>query len=659
MAAWAEYSCTDPCPRRVRSRRHRRAFGVLATTVALGFATAGPALASDGVVAPPDLPVDVMPPDADPHLPLPLTPPSAVVVPDSTTAPESSGSVVTPTPVDAPAIVATIESDAANTNVSVRVLSPGEDGAVTQESPEGTVISGPVSADITPVPDAAPVEATPAEAIADSTANTNVSVRVLSPGDNGLVTQTTGAVTSGAERGNSTQVDVATGVPAPGPSNTNVSVRVLSPGDTGSVTQTTERPDVGSGELDETADASTEPNRYHDNNSQYHFGDTAQDDYWNWDWTLFRDCDGNLSSTSTSTGSESSLDWTWNWTWNWSCGTSNDAVPVPSTAEIDQSGTSAPAETPSSSPSEPWTWSWEFAFCGGAGSISSTIPTASPLSWTWDWTWTWPCADGSPAVGGDITPTPSPAPSELLASGPSGAASTSSADASAAPTGADVTEVSVDVTVPSLTITGGRSPWESFLQRLQTWTMNPQLPFPTAVPLTRTDWPLIAVASPGLEQNLLGVIPPWAAPATVSSTVLPDPARSAPTFGAAGAHVSLGNSHVRGPLGAPSADAATAGGRRRPEHAAEPQLRPAPRASAPSAAPGPRHSKLPLDLSRTIHVGGTTAGSGGSAPGLLPFGFATVIGFFVLVAPRLWLRVPRARELGPLGGYPSPIEHPG
>jgi hypothetical protein len=96
-----------------------------------------------------------------------------------------------------------------------------------------------------------------------SPSNTNVSVRIGSPGDGGVVAQTNGSsATSVAGNANSTNQQAAQQGGAPGvavagqsatndqtanstatstqdhPSNTNISVRIMSPGDDGSVTQT-------------------------------------------------------------------------------------------------------------------------------------------------------------------------------------------------------------------------------------------------------------------------------------------------------------------------------------------------------------------------------------------------------------------------------------
>ena len=105
------------------------------------------------------------------------------------------------TPPAAPEVTTSTQSDGGNVNVSVRVNSPGEEAPVVQEGPDPAVVSPPAQPDITPVagivasePDGSGSTDSPAGSPAtptgDST-NTNVTVRVSSPGDNDPVTQTT------------------------------------------------------------------------------------------------------------------------------------------------------------------------------------------------------------------------------------------------------------------------------------------------------------------------------------------------------------------------------------------------------------------------------------------------------------------------------------
>ncbi len=185
---------------------------------------------------------------------------------------------------DATAAAKTVQVKPSNTNISVRVLSPGDDGDVTQSN---TASSNATAGNINLTKqdadqkqegdckcsggeqaigqfadndqDAKALAAT----VQEKPSNKNISVRVLSEGDDGDVTQSNTA-SSNATAGNinltkqdaDQKQDGGSGTQAIGqsadsdqdalaasltaqkePSNTNISVRVLSPGKGGSVTQ--------------------------------------------------------------------------------------------------------------------------------------------------------------------------------------------------------------------------------------------------------------------------------------------------------------------------------------------------------------------------------------------------------------------------------------
>jgi hypothetical protein len=188
---------------------------------------------------------------------------------------------------DAAALAATVQEKPSNENISVRVLSPGDDGDVSQSNEAssnaeaGNLNATEQTADQTQAAgdsckcggggeqvigqsakndqDAAALAATKQE----KPSNSNISVRVLSPGDDGDVTQTNEA-SSNAHAGNlnatkqeagqlqaggsglqaigqsakNDQDAFALGLTVQkGASNENTPVRVLSPGDSGSVSQ--------------------------------------------------------------------------------------------------------------------------------------------------------------------------------------------------------------------------------------------------------------------------------------------------------------------------------------------------------------------------------------------------------------------------------------
>jgi hypothetical protein len=180
---------------------------------------------------------------------------------------------------DAEATADSTQVEPENTNVGVRVLSPGDDGPVEQTNAStAAALAANVNhtdQDVTQAADdpaaqtAAQTALSKQGAVADATSkqiapkNTNVGVRVLSPGNNGAVTQRNDSTAKAiAANLNSTDQDVTQAAAGPGsyqtagqiagnvqgadasalsaqiaPSNTNADVRVLSPGHGGDVTQ--------------------------------------------------------------------------------------------------------------------------------------------------------------------------------------------------------------------------------------------------------------------------------------------------------------------------------------------------------------------------------------------------------------------------------------
>jgi hypothetical protein len=184
---------------------------------------------------------------------------------------------------DATALAKTVQEKPSNKNISVRVLSPGDDGDVSQtntassdatafnlnatkqdadQTQGGSCKCGAGEQAIGQSAKSDQDATALAKTIQEKPSNTNISVRVLSPGDDGDVNQANTA-TSDAKAGNinltkqdADQEQDGSGVQAIGqsadndqkalaasltaqknPSNKNISVRVLSPGDGGSVSQ--------------------------------------------------------------------------------------------------------------------------------------------------------------------------------------------------------------------------------------------------------------------------------------------------------------------------------------------------------------------------------------------------------------------------------------
>ena len=343
----AEPSLTCSCRGWVHRSCRSRLLRVVAVGVVIGLGTAGPALASDGRAPPiPPVPEPVVPVLEVPQPELPTVPvpdPLAAPGPDPVSNPLPEADVDTETTSEAPLadpaaeanapdtapdtppaappdVTTSTQSDGGNVNVSVRVDSPGEEAPVVQDGPDPAVVSPPAQPDITPVAGIVASEpdepgstdspdAFPATPTGDST-NTNVTVRVSSPGDNDPVTQTTASADpheSGGEDG-------------------------ATPGDT----------------VESTPDPLSDSSQYQDDNSQYQSPESSPEDApWNWTWTLTV-CDGNVLSVSDETGNKSSRDWTWNWIWNWTCdeAPASSAAPAASATDTEDRGSGVPQSGP-------------------------------------------------------------------------------------------------------------------------------------------------------------------------------------------------------------------------------------------------------------------------------------------------------------------------
>ncbi|HEY8726559.1 MAG TPA: hypothetical protein VIL91_07620, partial [Gaiellaceae bacterium] len=256
------------------------------------------------------------------------------------------------------------QSGVANTNVSVRVGSPGDSGTVSQTN-TATATATAEASDLT--------AATQAESTArqDGAANTNVSVRVFSPGDDGAVTQANAASAS------ATATDAAAQAEQTGVRNTNVSIRIQSPGSEGDATQGSSSATATDGpESAETA-AKTFDVENHDGNTEVQIGVNDPD---------------LADPTSNSAG----LVTVWQWTWQWEY---DEALGL--TSDLDQAGsgwnwgtggdvsvTSVPV-TPDLAPGS-FVWSWDWQRDGGQ---TWTWDLSAPLScsciWIWNWVWTW------------------------------------------------------------------------------------------------------------------------------------------------------------------------------------------------------------------------------------------------------------------------------
>ena len=541
-------------------------------------------------------------------------------------------------PQQMPEVVTATQAEEGSINVSVRVLSPGTDEPVVQEASRTDVVSPSADPDITAATNPATIAPSVPSQAAD--VNTNVEIRVLSPGDNGAVTQTSDSagVTPNDE----------TGAVPPSAAEPSSEVEPASSdrGDQASVT-------------------AADSQRYQEENSQYQSAREPRSGPWNWHWVFAMDCAGNATSLSTETGSQASLIWTWDWTWDWAC-TSTDAgltsssgssFDSPSAADAGNTNVSVRVLSPGdngpvtqsttavgeadgdlertgAAPSNgPWSWTWTFTFCGTTTSFSTQTESQTPLSWTWEWAWNWTCgaaADAPPAPGAATQP------------------------------GADATPVSAPSTpIPAMQAPVSPPPVPAPAADVP----PPPLPAPPVVP--SVDVAVVVVVDPDvLDPALPDLSLPPAVVAAADVQVVSAPAESpralapgaAPTPDAADTAPA-----VYRPARSSTPTATTPVGRQPRERSrGRPSSQPtAKRASTQVASSRPARGLLsPFGQLRSSQSTGSGT-SGGRVPGAPVVAVAALIAFFMLVAPSLGRRIRVARELSPRSTYRSSIDHPG
>ena len=288
------------------------------------------------------------------------------------------------------------QSDVQNTAVTVRVGSPGGNGAVHQSNTAGahaaTSVTPPAKGHATNA------ESAVAAAAQDGASNTNVSIRVFSPGSDGTVGQSNHAAaaaeTSGPDGASATATQA-------GARNTNVSIRVESDGTTGAVTQTSGSTATASGDGDATATTQggldTDLSVVVDGNDLVKPGDGGLQ-IWEWTWTWDRDesLDAPLDIQPSS----------WNWVWG----------SAPAGAQATQL-TPAPGSATYTAGS--WTWNWDWDRSGAPNWVwdwdfAGQLPCGSCV-WIWNWTWDWtgqPVQTGSTATDGESSNTPETPPDQ-------------------------------------------------------------------------------------------------------------------------------------------------------------------------------------------------------------------------------------------------------
>jgi hypothetical protein len=545
---------------------------------------AGPALADESPL--PEAPPMVELPAPEPALetiPIPALPPLELAEP--------------------PVVVATV--DESNVDVSVRVLSPEDEPAAAPES-ETSLVSGEGAPDITVPPEA---EVVPADVTEPAGArNVNVSVRILSPGDGGEVSQDPAGGGEGV-------VEAGTR-----PSERSAEPRPASP---------------------TRGDSTEDSTQYHGDNSSEKFAQADAIDAWIWAWNLTIDCAGNAASSSTDTGDPASLVWSWSWGWTWGC---TDAPPPDPAPEPLQAGSQpSPPSSSQSSPQpvetttqsgDPWAWTWTFTFCGERTTISTSAGAGTPLSWTWDWSWTWFCpvttpAETTPAPRSvDEQPRPVPDPAQFLPEPEPDVAPDlqlpSVWPASAPPE----LEVTTEIVLPPLDLTPLETPLETTIEIVIPAVVLPPVPA-TAPPLPVPELPFPSEAAAAGPTTTAA----RGAPAPPARTTAP---RSPHWFAQPGA------ADYELPQAAPRSH----------------QARPARPTRARGARPARPLPPLPFERPQPRQAAGGSS-AGGFAPSALLLGVAALTGFIVLAAPGLGRRIRLARELSPRGLDESPLDRPG
>ena len=588
---------------------------MLVTGLTMALAFAGPARGQDEPVLPePALPTASVPetPEVE-ATPIDPVPPSVPELP-TPSVPEPP---VMPDVSDAPATISVTEDDAGNVDVSVHVLTPVETTTTSEDTGDPALVSAQPTGSITPTQDtheAAQQDETTAPPPAGT--NVNVSVRVLSPGNDEPVGQVNSSGTEG---------DVAD--------------------------QQDKSPTGGSTPLDTTAEAekpAESAEQYHGMNSQSSATGNSESDAWSWTWYLGMDCDGNVLSESVESGLPSSLEWTWTWDWEWACSSPRGPPPVEVvTAEAPSAngpGATAPsAEGDHQSPAEaeqpdaePWQLIWTFTFCGQTVSAPLTIAHSTPLEWTWAWTWTWTCeteAAEAPPHDGPLPPPPSPLPAGSAAGNPGttnriqspGEAVIASEGSVGVAISLSLPEISVLVTpfFTSHTTPFGHVTVDASLVHL---TPDELATIVSALPLPPSRSPTVRPARPRMQVRVLvtpsGTATPSSAPAR-SHESPPGVRWSAPT----------GDTTGTAERPAKSAPERRGGGESRRNPAPPPLLPPA-SGTAPAGVSG-------------------GAGSGGAT------GTAALTGFLIVFAPGVGRRIRAARGLRPRARYGTAIDRPG
>jgi hypothetical protein len=286
------------------------------------------------------------------------------------------------------------QSDVANTSIVVRVGSSGDDEGVSQAN----IATGAAAATtLSDQPALASADAT-SLAAQDGAANTTVSVRVFSPGDDGPVTQlNTVAAKADASPGGTAnavaQQDAA--------QNTAVSIRVESPGSVATPVQeshsTSSDDSTGGVAVAIAGDGTNTVLNVAVGGTGLARPGSAGAEVWVWTWVWMRDETQELGDLTTLDPDS------WSWSWD---GAATDAA----TRHGNVTSRAADGDEQGREGSLEWTWGWTRAGIPGwtwDWSRQLTLSCSSCIwIWNWSWSWTGQPASGQQGAGATAEPTP-------------------------------------------------------------------------------------------------------------------------------------------------------------------------------------------------------------------------------------------------------------
>ena len=271
------------------------------------------------------------------------------------------------------------QSDVANTSIVVRVGSPGDDEGVSQAN----LATGTATATmLSDQPSSATGDAS-SLARQDGVANTTVSVRVFSPGDDGPVSQLNAATAAadaspGGTASAITQQDAA--------QNTVVSIRVESPGSVAAPMQenrSTTTSDAAAGSAGGVAialagDGTNTVLTVAVGGAALDRPGAAGAEVWEWTWVWTRDETQDLGDL-TALEPDS---WSWNWDGTGSGTTTPHGNVTSRPADDDEQGREGSLE---------WSWDWTRDSASGwtwDWNRQLKLSCASCI-WIWNWSWSW------------------------------------------------------------------------------------------------------------------------------------------------------------------------------------------------------------------------------------------------------------------------------